>query len=178
MKEIISGAKNIRTFLTSFIIVLAGLAFFLIGFSSFFKKNHIVLISLKEINFLPQGFIMLFYGSLALGIGFYLFLTIIWNIGSGYNEFSKKENLVRILRFGFPGKYRKIYLSFNLSFIEKLKVSIKNDLNPRCNILLILKDKREIPLYPSQKLLTPLEIEKKAVYLSTFLELPLESNLN
>ena len=52
---------------------------------------------------------------------------------------------------------------------------IKQGLNPRCNILLVLKDKREIPLFPAQVLLNPNETEKKAIELSTFLDVPLES---
>jgi hypothetical protein len=38
-----------------------------------------------------------------------------------------------------------------------------------------LKDKREIPLFPAQFLLNPTEIEKKAIELSNFLEIPLEN---
>jgi sialic acid synthase SpsE len=52
---------------------------------------------------------------------------------------------------------------------------IKQGLNPRCNILLVLKDKREIPLFPAQFLLNPSETEKKAIQLSNFLEIPVES---
>jgi hypothetical protein len=56
-----------------------------------------------------------------------------------------------------------------------LKFLIKQGLNPRCNILLVLKDRREIPLFPAQFLLNPSETEKKAINLSNFLEIPLES---
>ena len=38
-----------------------------------------------------------------------------------------------------------------------------------------LKDKREIPLFPAQFLLNPNETERKAIELSNFLEVPLES---
>jgi hypothetical protein len=52
---------------------------------------------------------------------------------------------------------------------------VKQGINPRCNILLVLKDKREIPLFPAQFLLSPNELEKKAIQLSKFLNVPLES---
>ena len=42
-------------------------------------------------------------------------------------------------------------------------------------ILLMLKDKREIPLFPAQFLMNPSETEKKAIDLSNFLNVPLES---
>jgi hypothetical protein len=118
---------------------------------------------------------MLFYGTGALGVSLYLILTIIWNIGSGYNEFSKNENIVRIVRLGFPGKNRTIFLSYEFKNIRNLKFLIKQGLNPRCNILLVLKDKREIPLFPAQFLLNPLDTEKKAIELSNFLNVPLEN---
>ena len=37
------------------------------------------------------------------------------------------------------------------------------------------QDKREIPLFPAQFLLNPIETEKKAIKLSTFLNVPLEN---
>ena len=118
---------------------------------------------------------MLFYGTGAIGISIYILLTIIWNVGSGYNEFSKSENLVRIIRLSFPGKNRTIFLSYEFKNIKNLKFLLKQGLNPRYNILLVLKDKREIPLFPAQFLLNPSELEKKAIQLSQFLEVPLES---
>jgi hypothetical protein len=59
--------------------------------------------------------------------------------------------------------------------IKNLKFLIKQGLNPRCNILLVLKDKREIPLFPPQFLLNPSEMEKKAISLSSFLNVPIET---
>merc|ERR1711869_185474 len=80
----------------------------------------------------------------------FIYLTIYWNIGSGYNEFVEDESIVRIVRLGFPGKNRTIFLTYDFKNIKSLKFLIKQGLNPRCNILLMLKDKREIPLFPAQ----------------------------
>jgi len=175
IKENITGARNFRSFFTMIILFIAGFGFFLAGLSSYLKVNLLVISDTSEIVFIPQGIAMLFYGTGALGIATYIFLTIIWNIGSGYNEFSKIENIVRIIRLGFPGKNRTIFLSYEFKNIKNLKFLIKQGLNPRCNILLVLKDKREIPLFPAQFLLNPNETEKKAIELSTFLSVPLES---
>ena len=175
LKDNIIGARNFRSFFIMIILFLAGLGFFLAGLSSYLKINLLVLSDTSEIIFIPQGIAMLFYGTGALGIATYIFLTIVWNVGSGYNEFSKLENLVRIIRIGFPGKNRTIFLSYEFKNIKNIKFLIKQGLNPRCNILLVLKDKREIPLFPAQFLLNPTEIEKKAIELSNFLEIPLEN---
>jgi hypothetical protein len=175
IREKITGARNKSSFIIALVLFLAGTGFFLAGLSSYLKINLLQITSTEEILFIPQGITMLFYGTGALGISIYLFLTILWNIGSGYNEFSKIENSVRIIRLGFPGKNRTIFLSYEWKNIKNLKLLLKQGLNPRCNILLVLKDKREIPLFPAQFLLNPNDLEKKAIQLSQFLNVPLES---
>jgi hypothetical protein len=175
LKENIVGARNLGSFFTTLVLLLAGLGFFLAGLSSYLHVNLLPVTDTTEIIFIPQGIAMLFYGTGALGLAFYIILTIVWNIGSGYNEFSKLDNLVRIVRLGFPGKNRTIFLSYEFKNIKNLKFLIKQGLNPRCNILLVLKDKREIPLFPAQFLLNPTETEKKAIQLSNFLNVPLEN---
>lgn len=175
IKDEITGARNIQSFLSMIILFSAGLGFFLAGLSSYFGINFLKITDTSQIIFIPQGIVMLFYGTGALGFSIYIFFTILWNIGSGYNEFSKNENSVRIVRLGFPGKNRNIFLSYDFQNIRCLKFLIKQGLNPRCNILLVLKDKREIPLFPAQFLLNPTETEKKAIELSTFLNVTLEN---
>ena len=175
IRENIVGARNISSFVIMLVLFFAGLGFFLAGLSSYFQINLLRLTDTSQISFIPQGVALLFYGTGALGLALYIFLTLLWNIGSGYNEFSKDENIVRIVRLGFPGKNRTIFLSYEFKNIKNLKFLIKQGLNPRCNILLVLKDKREIPLFPAQFLLNPTETEKKAIQLSNFLDVPIES---
>jgi hypothetical protein len=175
IKENIEGSRTLSSFLVFFVLFLAGIGFFLAGLSSYLQINLLQITNTNEIAFIPQGITMLFYGAGAIGISIYILLTIIWNVGSGYNEFSKLENSVRIIRLGFPGKNRTIFLSYEFKNIKNLKFLLKQGLNPRCNILLVLKDKREIPLFPAQFLLNPNQLEKKAIQLSQFLNVPLES---
>lgn len=175
IRENILGARNLSSYIITTILLFAGLGFFLAGLSSYVGQNLLFITDTKEIIFIPQGIALLFYGTGALGFGLYLLFTIILNIGSGYNEFSKFENVVRIVRLGFPGKNRRIFLSYEFKNIKSLKFLIKQGLNPRCNILLVLKDKREIPLFPAQILLNPVETEKKAITLANFLNVPVEN---
>jgi hypothetical protein len=175
MKETIIGSRNVNNIIISTILMIAGIGFFLAGISSYFGTNFLIVTDTSKIIFIPQGIALLFYGTGAIGISSYLFLTIFWDIGSGYNEFLKDEGVVRIIRQGFPGKNRTIFLSYDFKNIKSLKFLIKEGLNPRCNILLVLKDKREIPLFPAQFLLSPSETEKKAIELSKFLNVPLEN---
>ena len=175
IKENIVGARNLNSFTSMIVLFFAGIGFFLAGLSSYFQTNLLILTDTSQITFIPQGIALLFYGTGAIGISVYLLLTIIWNIGSGYNEFSKEDNVVRIIRLGFPGKNRTIFLTYEFKNIKNFKFLIKQGLNPRCNILLVLKDKREIPLFPAQFLLNPNETEKKAIALANFINVPLES---
>ena len=175
IRENIVGARNLNSLMIMLILFLAGLGFFLAGISSYLQINLLVITDVSEIKFIPQGIVMLFYGTGAIGLATYLLLTIIWNIGSGYNEFDINENLIRIVRLGFPGKNRKVFLSYEFKNVKNLKFLIKQGLNPRYNILLVLRDKREIPLFPAQFLLNPTDTEKKAIKLSKILNVPLES---
>jgi len=175
IKENIIGARNFNSIVFTIILLVAGTGFFLAGLSSYLNVNLLRITDTSEIRFIPQGIALLFYGTGAVGIGTYLLFTILLNIGSGYNEFSKNDETVRIIRLGFPGKNRTIFLSYEFKNIKNLKFLIKQGLNPRCNILLVLKDKREIPLFPAQFLLNPSETEKKAIQLSNFLQIPLEN---
>jgi hypothetical protein len=177
IREEIQGARNLRSIFTTLVLIVAGSCFFLAGLSSYFQKNLLFFTDTTGIIFIPQGIAMLFYGTGAMGIGFYLCLTILWNVGSGYNEFSKTDQVVRLVRVGFPGKNRALFLSYEFQMMKSLKFILKQGLNPRTNIVLVLKDKREIPLFPPQVLLNPSKLEKKAIELSKFLNLPLESSM-
>lgn len=175
IRDEIVGARNISSYLIMIILLFAGIGFFLAGLSSYLNINLLILTDTKDIAFIPQGIALLFYGTGGIGLALYILFTISLNIGSGYNEFSKSENIVRIVRLGFPGKNRRVFLSYEFKNIKNLKFLIKQGLNPRCNILLVLKDKREIPLFPAQFLLSPTETEKKAIKLSNFLNVPVEN---
>jgi len=174
IKENIVGSRNINSILVMLLLLSAGLGFFLAGLSSYLNINLLQVTDTSKIIFIPQGIVMLFYGTGAIGIGLYILFTVIWNVGSGYNEFSKDLQTVRIVRLGFPGKNRTIFLSYEFQNLKNLKFVIKQGLNPRCNILMVLKDRREIPLFPAQFLLNPKETETKAINLSNFLNIPLE----
>ena len=118
IKDEIVGARNIRSIFTMIVLFLAGLGFFLAGLSSYLNINLLIVTDTSEIKFIPQGVALLFYGAGALGLASYIILTIVLNVGSGYNEFSKEENSVRIVRVGFPGKNRVIFLSYDFNNIK------------------------------------------------------------
>jgi hypothetical protein len=105
----------------------------------------------------------------------YLFLTVILDIGSGYNEYNKIENLVKIVRKGFPGKNREILLTYSLTNIRSIGIKITEGLNPTRSIYLCLKDERKIPLTPVQEPTSISILEQQAASLAKFLDLKLEN---
>jgi len=175
LREPILGSRTLSNILLTSVLLLSGVSFFLVGLSSYFHRQLFPFTDTQQIIFVPQGLLMVFYGSLGCIIGTYILLNIVWDIGSGYNEFSKKDALIRIVRRGFPGKNGLIFLSYSLDSVKKIKVMFKQGLNPRNNIILVLRDKREIPLYPSQTYRNILDVETQAIHLSEFLDVPLEN---
>lgn len=117
---------------------------------------------------------MCFYGSLGFLLSFYWWLLIFWNVGGGFNEFNKKEGFVRIFRWGYPGKNRKIDLYYTLKDVESVRVEFKQGLDSQRTIYMKLKGNREIPLTGIGQPLTIKEIEKQASELANFLQVSLE----
>jgi len=118
---------------------------------------------------------MTFYGTLSLCLSFYISATLFWDIGSGYNEYNKIENIVKIVRKGFPGKNREILLTYPLSNIKSIGIKISEGLNPKRIIYLCLKDERQIPLTPVQQPTSITSLEEDAADLAKFLNLRLEN---
>jgi hypothetical protein len=155
-------------------VSLGGFGFFLTGLSSFFKINLLIFSDSSEISFIPQGIVLLFYGTVGSILGIFLILTIYWNVGSGYNEFNRDLQKIKLYRKGFPGKNRELTFTFSFEEIKSIKMRIKDGINPKRQLLLCLNDSREIPLTGIDQQVALNKIENKAIeiakYLNVFLE--------
>ena len=171
----IVGSRRFSNYFWSFFLLIGGLGFLLAGLSSYLKINLIPFANPTELVFIPQGLVMMFYGTLSLGISVYIFITILLDIGSGYNEYNRVENLVKIVRKGFPGKNREILLTYPLTNIRAIGIKITEGLNPTRSIYLCLKDERKIPLTPVQEPTAISNLEEEATSLAKFLDLKLEN---
>jgi hypothetical protein len=171
----IIGSRRFSNYFWSFFLLLGGIGFLLAGISSYFKINLLPFANPTELVFIPQGLVMIFYGPLSFGISTYILVTIVLDIGSGYNEYNRIENLVKIVRKGFPGKNRKILLTYPLSTIRAIGIKITEGLNPTRSIYLCLKDERKIPLTPVQEPTSISNLEEEAATLAKFLDLKLEN---
>ena len=171
----IIGSRRFSNYFWTFFLSIGGLLFLLAGISSYLKINLLPFTNTTELVFIPQGIVMMFYGTLSLGLSIYIAITLFWDIGSGYNEYNKTENLVKIVRKGFPGKNREILLTYPLTSIRSIGIKISEGLNPQRTLYLCLKDERKIPLTPVQQPNSISELEDQASDLAKFLDLKLEN---
>ena len=174
-QEKIIGSRRFSNYFWASFLFIGGLMFLLAGISSYVKTNLLPFGNTIELVFIPQGIVMMFYGTLSFGLSTYIIATLFWDIGSGYNEYNKVENLVKIVRKGFPGKNREILLTYPLNNIKSIGVKISEGLNPKRIIYLCLKDERKIPLTPVQQPDSISDLEDQAADLAKFLDLKLEN---
>nr|YP_010042690.1 photosystem I assembly protein Ycf4 [Convolvulus arvensis]AKZ24508.1 photosystem I assembly protein Ycf4 [Convolvulus arvensis]QPC56313.1 photosystem I assembly protein Ycf4 [Convolvulus arvensis] len=172
--ELLPGSRKISNFCWAFILFLGSLGFLLVGISSYLGRNLISFFPSQQIIFFPQGIVMSFYGIAGLFISSYLWCTISWNVGSGYDLFDRREGIVCIFRWGFPGRNRRIFLRFLIRDIRSVRIEVKEGIYARRVLYMDIRGQRAIPLTRTDENLTPGEIEKKAAELAYFLRVPIE----
>ena len=175
-RYMIIGERRISNYWWAFVIALGSIGFLYTGITSYFAAStgQSTFFNNQTVPFFPQGLLMSFYGSLGILLSLYWWFLIFWNVGGGFNEFNKKDGFIRIFRWGYPGKNRKIDLSYSLKDVEAIKVELKQGLDPQRTIYLRLKGNREIPLTGIGQPLTLKDIEKQASELANFLQVSLE----
>lgn len=174
-RDKIIGSRRLSNYFWSFFLFLGGIGFLLAGISSYLNINLLPFANPTELSFIPQGLVMMFYGTLSFGISIYILITIFLDVGSGYNEYNRIENIIKIVRKGFPGKNREILLTYPFSNIRSIGIKITEGLNPTRSIYLCLKDDRKIPLTPVQEPISISNLEEEAASLAKFLDLKLEN---
>ena len=170
----IMGSRKISNFCWAFILFLGSLGFLLVGTSSYLGRNLLSFFPSQQIIFFPQGIVMSFYGIAGLFISSYLWCTISWNVGSGYDRFDRKEGIVCIFRWGFPGKNRRIFLRFLIKDIQSIIIETNKEGLYGRHVYMNIRGQRAIPLTRADHNLTPLGITDKAGELSYFLRVPIE----
>nr|BAG50121.1 photosystem I assembly protein [Takakia lepidozioides]BAG50136.1 photosystem I assembly protein [Takakia lepidozioides]BDD17423.1 photosystem I assembly protein Ycf4 [Takakia lepidozioides] len=172
--EPIIGSRRISNFCWACIIPLGALGFFSVGISSYFGKDLIPFLSSQQILFVPQGIVMCFYGIAGLFLSLYLWCTILWSVGSGYNRFDKREKIVCLFRWGFPGENRRIRIQFLMKDIQAIRMEIREGIYPRRILYMKIKGQQDVPLTRIEENLTLGEMEEKAAELARFLRVSIE----
>jgi hypothetical protein len=115
-----------------------------------------------------------FYGLAGLILATYLWLSIRWDIGGGYNEFDRTAGTVKIVRHGYPGKNRLLELMYVSSDIQSVRVLIREGLNPKRALYLRIKGRGDIPLTRVGQPLPISQIEDQAAEIARFVGVPME----
>nr|YP_009650376.1 photosystem I assembly protein ycf4 [Vaccinium oldhamii]QCF39506.1 photosystem I assembly protein ycf4 [Vaccinium oldhamii]WRO38764.1 photosystem I assembly protein Ycf4 [Vaccinium vitis-idaea var. minus]BCA89843.1 photosystem I assembly protein ycf4 [Vaccinium bracteatum]BCA90001.1 photosystem I assembly protein ycf4 [Vaccinium vitis-idaea] len=172
--ELRKGSRKTSNFCWAFILFLGSLGFLLVGTTSYLGRNLISLFPSQQIVFFPQGLVMSFYGIAGLFISAYLWSTILWNVGSGYDRFDRKEGIVCLFRWGFPGKNRRVFLQFLIKDIQSVRIEMKEGIYARRVLYMEIRGQVAIPLTRTDENFTPREVEQKAAELAYFLRVPIE----
>ena len=174
MKSNLDGSRSLSNLFWALAVSLGGLGFFLNGLSSYFKTN-LIFSSSSQISFIPQGIVLVFYGTVGLILGIFLWLTIWWDVGAGYNDYNRDLQEIKLYRKGFPGKNREVVLKFACADVKSIKMRIKEGLNPKRQLLLCLNDNREIPLTGVEQPIALNKIESEAIAIAKWLNVFLET---
>jgi hypothetical protein len=174
LRQQVIGSRRFSNYWWAAIVTLGGLGFLLAGISSYLHVNLLPFSDPTQLVFIPQGIAMGFYGTAGTLLALYLWLSIAWDIGSGYNEFNKDTGTIKIFRWGFPGKNRKIELDLKTEDVQAVKVELREGLNPKRALYLRVKGRRDVPLTRVGQPLALSELENQGADLARFLGVPLE----
>lgn len=174
LRQQVLGSRRFSNYWWAVIAFFGGTGFLLAGVSSYLHVNLLPFSDPTMLVFIPQGIAMGFYGLVALLFSLYLWLTILWDIGGGYNEFDKKAGTVKISRSGFPGKNRNLEVTCKTDDVQAVKVQLKDGLNPQRALYLRVRGMRDIPLTRVGQPMALSDLENRGAELARFLSVPLE----
>lgn len=174
LRQPILGSRRFSNMLWASVSAIGGIGFLLAGLSSYFHKNLLGVSDPTNIQFIPQGAALTFYGVAGTLLSAYLWFVFFLDVGGGYNEFNKETGKVTIFRHGFVGKNRVINFQYPLKDILSIRAEIKEGLNPRRVLYLRVKNRGDIPLNRVGEPIPLAELENQGAELARFLTIPLE----
>ena len=71
-RSYIVGSRRLSNLSWAIIVSAGGLGFFLTGLSSYFSTNLLLFSDISEITFVPQGMVLLFYGTVGSILGIFV----------------------------------------------------------------------------------------------------------
>lgn len=168
------GSRRFSNYWWATIVSMGASGFLLAGISSYLHVNLLPVTDPTQLIFVPQGLVMGLYGAAGLLLASYLWLVIALDVGGGYNEFNQETGEIKIFRWGFPGKNRRIEINCRTKDVQSVRVDLKEGLNPRRALYLRVKGRRDIPLTRVGQPLALKELENQGAELARFLAVPLE----
>ena len=174
LRQDVLGSRRMSNYFWAVIVTMGGVGFLLSGLSSYLKVNLLFVSDTSNLQFVPQGVALTFYGVAGSLLAIYLWLVILWDVGGGYNQFDKTTGKATISRSGFPGKNRNVEVNIPLEDIQSVRAEIREGLNPKRVLYLRAKKRREIPLTRVGEPIALATLENQGAELAKFLQVPLE----
>ncbi|MEM6614168.1 MAG: photosystem I assembly protein Ycf4 [Cyanobacteria bacterium P01_C01_bin.72] len=174
LRQDVLGSRRFSNLLWAVIVTIGGVGFLLAGLSSYFKINLLIVSDTSQLQFIPQGVALTFYGVAGSLLATYLWLLLLWNVGGGYNEFNQENGKVTIFRQGYPGKNRQVEVEFPISDVQSVKAEIREGLSPKRALYLRAKKRRDLPLTRVGEPIALSTLENQGAELARFLQVPLE----
>ncbi|MDJ0649955.1 MAG: photosystem I assembly protein Ycf4 [Xenococcaceae cyanobacterium MO_188.B19] len=174
LRQDVLGSRRLSNYFWAVIVTMGGVGFLLSGLSSYLKVNLLFVSDTSNLQFVPQGVALTFYGVAGSLLAIYLWLVILWDVGGGYNQFDKTTGKATISRSGFPGKNRNVEVNIPLEDIQSVRAEIREGLNPKRVLYLRAKKRREIPLTRVGEPIALATLENQGAELAKFLQVPLE----
>lgn len=175
--NMVTGSRTAINVFWACLLLIGTSGFLLTGIASYLGEDVLKLVNLSSnvIDFIPQGLVMSFYGTSGFFLSTYLWLTILFNVGSGYNEFDNKLGIISIFRWGFPGKNRKIRVRCLIKDVEAVCIDTNIGFVIKPILSLRLQGQQNLPLNSIVESFSSQDIEKQGAKLAQFLQVPLES---
>ena len=174
LRQEVLGSRRFSNILWAAIVTMGGSGFLLAGLSSYLQTNLLIVSDPSNLQFIPQGVALSFYGVAGSLLATYLWLLVVWNVGGGYNEFNKETGKVVISRLGYPGKNRRVEVEIPIQEVQSIRAEIRDGLSPKRSLYLRSKKRRDIPLTRIGEPIALSTLENQGAELARFLEVPLE----
>jgi hypothetical protein len=169
----IVGSRRFSNYGFAVIVAIGALGFLLAGISSFLKINLLPFSQPLELEFVPQGLSLSFYGVAGTLLEIYLLYVIAVDYGSGYNEFNRNTGKVTIFRRG-RSKSKNLEFTYKIADVQAVRVEIREGLNPKRSLYLRVKGKGDLPLSEVGQPISLSVLEDRAAAIAKFLAVPLE----
>lgn len=179
-REFVVGPRKWSNFCWASVLLVGTIGFLITGLSSYFNNNNLffkIFSFVKQddgILFEPQGLLMCFYGIAGFFVSIYLWGMLLWNVGSGYNEFDRQKGILCLFRWGFPGKNRRIRIYCFLEDIKAIRIKTQKNVFSSYNVYIQFKNQQSIPLNQMENFGDLQQMENKAAEIAQFLQVPIE----
>lgn len=172
LEQKILGSKKTSNLIIGSAVSIGGLGFILASVSSFLGKDLLPLGHPSTLIFVPQGLIMGLYGIAAILLSLYLWALVTIDYGGGFNRFDKNSGLITINRRAL---FKTIQVDIAIKDVTAIKLEVRDGLNPKRNISLRVKGRKDIPITRVGEPIPLIQLEKQGAELARFIGVNLES---